>query len=45
MAYMAPEIYTSDKTCLPYGTKSDLFCLGIISYIMMMGMNPLKGKT
>jgi len=26
---MAPEIYTIDNTCLSYGTKSDLFCLGI----------------
>jgi serine/threonine protein kinase len=44
MAYMAPEIFSSDKTCLPYGTKSDLFCLGVIIYIMMMGENPLKGN-
>ena len=44
MAYMAPEIYSSDKTGLPYGTKSDLFCLGVIVHIMMMRENPLKGN-
>ena len=41
---MAPEIFSSEKTQLPYGTKSDLFSLGVIAHLMFEGENPLKGK-
>ena len=40
---MAPEIFSSEKTQLPYGTKSDLFSLGVIAHLMFEGENPLKG--
>ena len=36
-AYMAPEVLKCDKIQIPYGTKSDLFCLGVIAHIMMVG--------
>jgi hypothetical protein len=42
---MAPEIYRCEKAEIAYGTKSDLFGLGVIAHIMLAEENPLKGKT
>lgn len=37
LAFMAPEVFNCEKTLLNYGTKSDLFCLGVIAHMMLEG--------
>lgn len=44
LAYMAPEVFKCEQQGTPYNSKSDWFSLGVISHIMMMGENPLRGK-
>ena len=39
--YMAPEIIKK----LPYNCMVDLWALGVLSYIMLSGRPPFKGKT
>jgi serine/threonine protein kinase len=38
---MAPELVKK----LPYGNKVDIWALGVITYIMIYGKPPFKGKT
>lgn len=38
---MAPEIVKS----LPYDTKVDIWALGVMTYIILSGRPPFKGKT
>ena len=46
MGYMAPEIIenTAEKRRV-YDFKCDIFSFGIISHMLLMGSNPLKGKN
>ena len=39
--YMAPEIIKN----LPYGTKVDIWSLGVVAYILFSGKPPFTGKT
>jgi serine/threonine protein kinase len=43
-AYMAPEIFNCGVERVSYCTKVDLFGLGVIAHIMMLGVNPIKVK-
>ena len=46
MGYMAPEVINSDpKVFKLYNNKCDIFSMGIIVHMMLMGTNPLKGAT
>lgn len=39
--YMAPEIVKK----VQYNTKVDIWSLGVMTYIMLSGRPPFKGKT
>ena len=42
-AYMAPQVFNCTQLDnIPYCTKVDLFGLGVIAHIMMLGFNPIK---
>jgi len=44
MGYMAPEVIeNSGEIKKPYGNKCDLFSFGIISHMLILGNNPVKG--
>jgi len=45
MGYMAPEVINSEKYNKPYSAKCDIFSLGIICHLLLLGSNPLKGKS
>ena len=46
MGYIAPEIIKNNsENRKPYGCKVDMFSFGIIAHMLLMGNNPLKGKT
>lgn len=40
VGYMAPEVFQRS-----YSEKSDIFSFGIIAHLLLMGSNPLKGKS
>lgn len=43
---MAPEVYVNEFSHVkPYSNKCDLFSFGIVAHILLMGYNPLKGKS
>lgn len=45
MGYIAPEIVNnSEMNRKKYDTKSDMFGLGIIAHMLLMGTNPIRGK-
>ena len=46
MGYIAPEIIgNNSKNKKAYGCKADVFSFGIIAYMLLMGYNPMKGKS
>lgn len=46
MGYMAPEvIQNTGEFKKPYGSKVDIFSFGIISHMLLLGYNPLKGEN
>lgn len=46
MGYIAPEVISSSSQHRNrYDTKSDMFGFGIIAHMLLMGTNPLRGKT
>lgn len=46
MGYMAPEVIeNAGEHKKPYGHKCDIFSLGIICHMLLMGYNPLKGEN
>lgn len=46
MGFIAPEVVNnSDSSRKRYDTKSDMFGFGIIAHMLLMGRNPLRGKT
>lgn len=40
VGYMAPEIFLKR-----YSEKCDMYSFGIIAHLILMGSNPLKGKS
>ena len=40
---MAPEVYNSHQKT--YDEKCDMFSFGVIAYMLLEGVNPLKGKN
>jgi MAP/microtubule affinity-regulating kinase len=46
MGYIAPEVIAnSAENRKPYGCKVDIFSFGIIAHMLLLGVNPLKGKS
>jgi serine/threonine protein kinase len=46
IGYMAPEVFMNEFAFVrPYSSKCDLFSLGIIAHMLLMGINPIKGKS
>lgn len=46
MGYMAPEVIANtSEVRKPYSEKCDIFSFGIIAHMILIGRNPLKGKT
>lgn len=46
MGYIAPEVVNnSEGNRKKYDTKSDMFGFGIIAHMLLMGTNPIRGKT
>lgn len=46
MGYIAPEVIAnSSENRKQYGCKVDIFSFGIIAHMLLLGFNPLKGKT
>lgn len=46
VGYMAPEVFANEFSCLrPYSTQSDMFSFGIVAHMLLMGSNPIKGKS
>ena len=46
LGYIAPEVLLSDSALYKsYGYKCDIFSFGIVCYMLLMGCNPLAGKT
>ena len=43
-AYMAPEVHSFPETNRPYSDKCDIFSLGIVAHLLMLGSNPLKAN-
>lgn len=39
--YMAPEVVNGDN----YGTKADMWSIGVLMYVMMSGYFPFNGKN
>ncbi len=43
---MAPEVIeNTGEFKKPYGSKVDIFSFGIISHMLLVGYNPLKGEN
>ncbi len=46
MGYTAPEVLLTDSVFYKsYGSKCDIFSFGVIAHLLLMGFNPLAGKT
>ena len=46
MGYIAPEVMKSvEHNRIRYGAKADMFSFGIVVHILLLGVNPLKGKS
>ncbi len=46
MGYMAPEVIeNSGDNKKPYNNKCDMFSYGIISHMLLLGFNPVKGES
>jgi len=45
MGYMAPEVINCEIFKKEYTSKCDIFSLGIIAHLILLGNNPLKGKS
>ena len=46
MGYTAPEVLLTDSMFYKsYGYKCDLFSLGVVAHMLLMGYNPLAGKS
>ena len=43
VGYMAPEVYNSHQKT--YDEKCDMFSFGVIAYMLLEGVNPLKDKN
>lgn len=39
--YMAPEVFSNDPDSSGYGKSCDMWSLGVISYFLLTGHNPL----
>jgi len=43
---MAPEVISNVHDCKkPYTYKCDVFSMGIVAHLILMGANPLKGRS
>lgn len=46
MGYTAPEVLLTDSMFYKsYGYKCDIFSFGIVAHMLLMGSNPLAGKS
>lgn len=46
VGYMAPEVFINEFSHVrPYNTKCDMFSFGIVAHMLLMGSNPLKGRS
>jgi serine/threonine protein kinase len=46
VGYMAPEVFLNEFACLrAYNTQSDVFSFGIVAHMLMLGNNPIKGRS
>lgn len=46
MGYIAPEVVNNgEANRKKYDTKSDMFGYGIIAHMLLMGSNPIRGKS
>ena len=46
MGYTAPEVLLTDSMFYKsYGYKCDIFSYGVVAHMLLMGYNPLAGKT
>ena len=46
MGYIAPEIVNNTEANRKrYDTQSDMFGFGIIAHMLLMGSNPIRGKS
>ena len=46
MGFMAPEVVSNNAfNKQPYDQKCDVFSMGIIFHMILMGNNPLRGKN
>ncbi|KRX06754.1 Protein kinase-like domain [Pseudocohnilembus persalinus] len=43
--FVAPEIWQSNDIALSYNEKCDIFSLGVIAYILLLGYNPFYSKN
>ncbi len=46
MGFIAPEVVNNSETSRKsYCCKSDMFGFGIVAHMLLLGSNPLRGKT
>lgn len=46
MGYTAPEVLQTQSIFYKsYGNKCDIFSFGVVAHMLLMGYNPLKGKS
>jgi serine/threonine protein kinase len=46
MGYTAPEVLLTDSMFYKsYGYKCDIFSFGVVAHMLLMGNNPLAGKS
>ena len=43
--YVAPEIVNLSDSKIRYGCKCDMFSLGVIFHILLLGKSPFDGTT
>ena len=43
--FVAPEVININNIDQTYGCECDMFCLGVIFYILMIGKEPFHGNT
>lgn len=43
--YVAPEIVNARDVCMHFEPVCDMFGIGVIFHMLMMGKSPFSGKT